>query len=263
MTVLKDTQQLLDKLKNAYKKNDLATGKTVLGQIKIKLIQLPAVPPNSDFSSPTAQQELLLARDVYEHAVLLALKSQSEAALESSFTQLKTFYADTRSVLPAAPQQWMFAGLNLLRLLVANRIAEFHTELELIPAEGMTVPHVASAVQLEQWLMEGAYNKVLTAGKSLPPECSFAVEQLSATVRDEIASCAEASYPSLKLADAQVLMMLASRKETEEYAKQHGWAIEGDVVHFNKAAAADATAEQHMRLINHALLYAKELERIV
>jgi hypothetical protein len=61
MTVLKDTQQLLDKLKvasayldgpalyetygayrgvlclsqNAYKKNDLATGKTVLGQIKV------------------------------------------------------------------------------------------------------------------------------------------------------------------------------------------------------------------------------------
>jgi hypothetical protein len=26
-------------------------------------------------------------------------------------------------------------GLNLLRLLVANRIAEFHTELELIPPE--------------------------------------------------------------------------------------------------------------------------------
>jgi hypothetical protein len=38
------------------------------------------------------------AGDVYEHAVLLALKSQSEAALESSFTQLKTFYADTRCV---------------------------------------------------------------------------------------------------------------------------------------------------------------------
>jgi hypothetical protein len=36
------------------------------------------------------------AGEVYEHAVLLALKSQNEAALESSFTQLKTFYADTR-----------------------------------------------------------------------------------------------------------------------------------------------------------------------
>lgn len=36
---------------------------------------------------------------------------------------------------PAAPQEWVFAGLNLLRLLLANRIAEFHTELELIPEQ--------------------------------------------------------------------------------------------------------------------------------
>jgi len=36
------------------------------------------------------------AGDAYEHAVLLALKTQNEAALESSFTQLKSFYADTR-----------------------------------------------------------------------------------------------------------------------------------------------------------------------
>jgi hypothetical protein len=38
-----------------------------------------------------------------------------------------------RHVMPQAPQEWVFAGLNLLRLLLANRIAEFHTELELIP----------------------------------------------------------------------------------------------------------------------------------
>jgi hypothetical protein len=38
--------------------------------------------------------------------------------------------------------------------------------------------------------------------------------------REEIASCAEASYSSLKLADAQVLMMMSSKKELEEYAKQ-------------------------------------------
>lgn len=40
-----------------------------------------------------------------------------------------------RALLGVAPQEWVFAGLNLLRLLVANRIAEFHTELELIPDE--------------------------------------------------------------------------------------------------------------------------------
>jgi hypothetical protein len=40
-----------------------------------------------------------------------------------------------RHVMPPTPQEWVFAGLNLLRLLLANRIAEFHTELELIPEQ--------------------------------------------------------------------------------------------------------------------------------
>lgn len=36
------------------------------------------------------------AGDVYEQAVLVALKSQNEDAQESAFTQLKTLYDDTR-----------------------------------------------------------------------------------------------------------------------------------------------------------------------
>lgn len=35
--------------------------------------------------------------------------------------------------MPASAQEVPMQGLNLLRLLVQNRIAEFHTELELIP----------------------------------------------------------------------------------------------------------------------------------
>jgi hypothetical protein len=37
-----------------------------------------------------------------------------------------------RTSLPASPHEPELRGLNLLRLLVANRIAEFHTELETI-----------------------------------------------------------------------------------------------------------------------------------
>jgi 26S proteasome regulatory subunit N12 len=55
-------------------------------------------------------------------------------------------------------------GLNLLRLLVQNRIAEFHTELELVGPEAQQAPSVRQPVQLEQWLMEGAYNKVCWVG---------------------------------------------------------------------------------------------------
>lgn len=45
---------------------------------------------------------------------------------------------------------------------------------------------------------------------------------------------------------------------------QRGWTVEGGLIHFHKSnAAGDVAAEQHMSLINHALVYAKELERIV
>ena len=43
--------------------------------------------------------------------------------------------AVARSVLPQSPQANIIIGLDLLRLLVENRIAEFHTELELLSPE--------------------------------------------------------------------------------------------------------------------------------
>ncbi len=35
--------------------------------------------------------------------------------------------------IPESERKWLIVGLNLLRLLVSNRIADFHTELETIP----------------------------------------------------------------------------------------------------------------------------------
>ncbi len=40
-----------------------------------------------------------------------------------------------RALLPPSGQANIIVGLDLLRLLVQNRIAEFHTELELLPPE--------------------------------------------------------------------------------------------------------------------------------
>lgn len=118
-------------------------------------------------------------------------------------------------------------GLNLLRLLVQNRIAEFHTELELLPQQVVTRPHcqsnrwpsqqlrstehdqsqvhsvrlvvvaeslvptqaqkepyVREVIQIEQWLMEGAYNKVLAARQDLPaPQFAHFIDLLATTVR--------------------------------------------------------------------------------
>ena len=50
--------------------------------------------------------------------------------------------------------------------------------------QAMQSQGISHAVQLEQWLMEGAYNKVLEARPQLPdPAYSYFMEKLLSTVR--------------------------------------------------------------------------------
>ena len=80
----------------------------------------------------------------------------------------------------------MLLGLNLLRLLAFNRIGEFHVELETIPygachpyvfahAELTALHHdniyIRHSIALEQFLMEGSYNKLFEARSAVPAEC--------------------------------------------------------------------------------------------
>jgi hypothetical protein len=99
-------------------------------------------------------------------------------------TQLRVYYADARALLPPSDQEASLTALNLLRLLVQNRIAEFHTELEVVPQQVLASPEVGQVVELEQWLMEGAYNKVLDARARAANEYwHHFLDQLSSTVR--------------------------------------------------------------------------------
>ncbi len=51
-------------------------------------------------------------------------------------------------------------ALNLLHLLVENRLADFHCELELLPESLRKLPVIAFCTQLEQHLVVGAYDMV-------------------------------------------------------------------------------------------------------
>jgi len=262
---LQEAQKALDAFKAAYAKGDAAGARGLLPALKLKLTALPALPPGLA-ATPTAQQELALARDALEHAAMLSLKLQDEALQERNFAQLRAFYADTAGRLPPSPQEAPLAGLHLLRLLVQNRIAEFHTELELIGPAAQAAPFVAHAIQLERWLMEGAYNKVLSARKSPPSELHAPLmEKLAAMVRDEIASCSEKAYESLGLGDAAKALMLDSEAAAREFAGARGWAVAGGRIVFASPADAPASARQalSMDIIKNTLVYAKELERIV
>lgn len=66
---------------------------------------------------------------------------------------------DFVSELPASSNQSAVRGLNLLFLLVENRLAEFHSELELMGDAERASECVMFPVRLEQFLMVGSYNQ--------------------------------------------------------------------------------------------------------
>ena len=76
-------------------------------------------------------------------------------------------------------------GLNLIRLLTQNRIADFHTILESLPADALHEnPYIKHPVNLERWLMEGSYSKVWSAREEAPAEeYKFFVDSLIGTIR--------------------------------------------------------------------------------
>jgi 26S proteasome regulatory subunit N12 len=56
--------------------------------------------------------------------------------------------------------KYQLLGLNLLYLLSQNRVSEFHTELELLPPDQIHNAYIKHPLSIEQYLMEGRYNRV-------------------------------------------------------------------------------------------------------
>ncbi|WVZ94532.1 hypothetical protein U9M48_040413 [Paspalum notatum var. saurae] len=210
---------------------------------------------------------LVLGGDIYEHAVVLSVKLEDQDAFERDFCQLKPYYMDTCGIIPSSPEEYPILGLNLLRLLVQNRIAEFHTELELLPVKALEHPCINHAVELEQSFMEGAYNRVLSARQAVPHETYvYFMDLLAKTVRDEIAGCSEKGYDSLSISDAKHMLMFSSDQELQQYiTEEHPeWEIKNGSVFFQKAKESQPCKEiPSLQLINQTLSYARELERIV
>lgn len=170
--------------------------------------------------------------------------------------------------MPASQNEELIVGLNLLRLLVQNRVAEFHAEVELMPRESQESPYISHAIALERCLTEGAYKKVLSSSGA---PSSLAMEpllhRLASTVQSEVASCCEASHESLPVDRAKHLLNISSEEEFTRLVQDRGWEIRsGHVVFPDRPASSDDSAQQQVPaqdLISRTLLYAKELERIV
>ncbi|EGF99734.1 uncharacterized protein MELLADRAFT_112490 [Melampsora larici-populina 98AG31] len=73
---------------------------------------------------------LTKARDILEFGAFYSLRSQDIPALERYIAQLGPYYNDYNSILPISERRYPIIGLDLLRLLSQNKIAQSHTVLE-------------------------------------------------------------------------------------------------------------------------------------
>ncbi|CAA2985654.1 26S proteasome non-ATPase regulatory subunit 8 homolog A [Olea europaea subsp. europaea] len=260
-----EVSQVFQLFKAAFVRKDFDTCMKLLTQLKVTLTEFKSLPPLFE-ETPNAIQERTLARDIYEHAVFLSVKIEDQDALERDFFQLKPYYTDTHGLQPST-QEHPILGLNLLRLLVQNRIAEFHTELELLPSSALENPCIKHAIELEQSFMEGAYNRVLGARQTVPHEIYVHfMDLLAKTVRDEIAGCSEKAYDSLSINDARQMLLFSSDQDLVKYIEEEHpeWEIRKGFVFFQRAKESAPCKEiPSLQLINQTLSYARELERIV
>jgi 26S proteasome regulatory subunit N12 len=199
-----DLPALVESIQRNFKSNLFTNLPPLLARAKVLLVTQHLLPLNP---SQGDRSQLELARTVFEIGAYTSIRLKDKAAFVNYLGYLKEFY----SLGLGAEKESDLTGLNLLRLLAENKIAEFHTQLEIID---VTASHVASSepVQfargLEEWVMEGAYNRVWKAGEGQGVNVyqKFFLDVLMDTIRNEIATCLERAYPSLPVSDTQILL---------------------------------------------------------
>jgi len=241
---------------------DLSKCGILLGKLKVSLIQAGLLFPQGE----PKVDNLKATRDILEIGAFWSIRTKDVPSFDRYFSQLQTFYYDYSTILPPSQHQYAVQGLNLIRLLTQNRIADFHATLESLPPKALNEnKFIMHPVNLERWLMEGSYSKVWSAREEAPAEeYKFFVDSLMGTIRNEIASCEETAYDSLPVAEAAQLLFFKSAHDLIQFAQTRNWQIDlvNQTIHFAKKGE-EKVAIPKRKMIVCALEYAKELEQIV
>lgn len=190
---LEDALVVYNQLEDAWSKGDLSTVGQLLPQMKVLLLNLSFLPTGRE--SPADAKELMLARNTLEIGALWSIEVKNIPSFQRYVAQVKTYYFDYGTQLADSAYKYHILGLNLLSLLAQNRLAEFHTEMELLSVDELQNIYIKHPISLEQFLMEGSFHKVFISKGNVPAQnYNYFIDILIHTIRDEIASCAEKAY---------------------------------------------------------------------
>jgi len=261
-SVVKQYQDLSKEWSKGSSTRDLAKCGKLLAELKFSLTELSFLPTKEEDAS---KQELIVSRDTLEVGAQYCVAVGDIVGFERYMAQLQTYYLDYAGTLPQSEFAYTLLGLNLLCLLSQNRVAEFHTELERLPANQIqNNVYIKHPVSLEQYIMEGSYNKVLLAKENVPAESfKFFIDILLGTLRDEIASCLEKAYLSISCSEA-ARMLTVKEGELNKYAEGRNWVSRGARFHFrDKSEDQEVLQVPSHEMANLAITYAREMEKIV
>ncbi|XP_012254437.1 26S proteasome non-ATPase regulatory subunit 8 [Athalia rosae] len=266
MAALKEVVSLYQTLKHEWTKKpcNLQQCGQLLNKLKIGLTQLMFLPTSN---SSASQKELLIARDILEIGAQWSIATEDIPSFERYMAQLKCYYFDYKLELPESAYKYQLLGLNLLFLLSQNRVAEFHTELELLPSDQIQSDvYIRHPLSLEQYLMEGSYNKIFLAKGNVPAASyNFFIDILLNTIRDEIGACMENAYDKISLKDALRMLNLTTEKEIKAFGTKKNWNL-GKDGYFHFGLPNEKKSEEPIPssdLATLAIDYARELEMIV
>lgn len=194
MAELEQATSVYRQLENSWDTGNVKAVGQLLPQMKILLLNLSFLPSASQ-TETLDPRELVLARNTLEIGALWSIQNRDIPSFQRYVAQLKCYYFDYGSFLPDSAYKYQILGVNILSLLAQNRLAEFHTEMELLTLEEQKNVYIKYPIRLEQFLMEGSFHKVFLDKGNVPAEnYSFFIDILINTMRDEIASCIEKAY---------------------------------------------------------------------
>lgn len=235
----------------------------LLSKLKLHLLNASFLPTGSN-SAEMDDRLLLIARSMLEIGAFWSLECRDVFSFERYVAQLKCYYFDYRNVLKGSDYMYPVVGLNLMRLLAQNRLAEFHTELELFSPDELRNVYLKKPVSLEQFLMEGNYHKVFLSKEDIPdPYYALFVDILIDTIRDEIASCTEKAYSQIHVHEAARLLMIDRQTDLTGYVERRGWLRNNQHFVFTQEVKQENDTVRSPVLISQCLGYARELEKIV
>ena len=115
--------------------------------------------------------------------------------------QLKSLFQNNANLVPTE-STYKTLGLYLLYLLASERVADFHTELESLSSHEQSNAFIKYPIQLERYIMEGNYAKVLVEKRDKVFDVLFHKLQGAVQARQQQTRAASATAASVAVASA-------------------------------------------------------------